>query len=234
MGGDFKKKHKNKKKRKSTNQKDEHSSQNEIADDTQSNLEESENDIQTDTIESAKSPKRLNKTEDSDSEDEPKRKKKKKKPVAVEVTSDKKNKKSNRQIKKEKFAQRQAELQAAAKDQLKSQCISYLSQWKHDKANWKFMKAKQVWLYKNKFSQNLVPSESWPLLMEYFESAQGNIRNMLLEDANKIIKQMDDWTESQDKENDEETDGSKEITEIMKPDEMVYKRARDLIQCLQE
>lgn len=170
----------------------------------------------------------VNFEDDSDAEKQPKRKKKKKQLIPVESDS-KKGKKSKRQIKKEKFMQRQAEAQAASKDQLKTQCLTYLSQWKHDKQNWKFMKVKQVWLFKNKFNPAMVPDASWPQLLEYFESAQGNIRNMLLEDANKIIKQLDEWSESQNK----ETNETEEI-EISRPDDNVYKRARDLIQCLQE
>ncbi|KOB73508.1 Uncharacterized protein OBRU01_06828 [Operophtera brumata] len=183
--------------------------------------------------------KRTYTEDDSDAEEKPKRKKKKKQPVPGDTT-DNKGKKSIRQMKKDKHAQRQAETEAASKDQLKSQCINYLSQWKHDKQNWKFMKIKQVWLFKNKFSSKLVPDSSWKTLLEYFESAQGNIRNMLLDDANKVIMQMDEWTESQkgnkqektdDKNENEETDTQKE-KEITKPDDIAYKRARDLIQCL--
>nr|XP_021181525.2 uncharacterized protein C7orf50 [Helicoverpa armigera] len=179
--------------------------------------------------------------DDSDAEDKPKRKKKKKQPVAE--STDKKGNKSIRQIKREKHAARQAEAQTAAKDQLKGQCINYLSQWKHDKQNWKFMKAKQVWLYKNKFSTHLIPDSSWPVFLEYFESAQGNIRNMLLEDAKKIIKQMDEWTESQNGDgknkeiedgDDEENEDDESGSQTKKPDNNVYKRARDLIQCLEE
>lgn len=178
--------------------------------------------------------KRIHAEEDSDAEDKPKRKKKKKQPVSTDP-ADKKGQKSIRQTKREKYAQKQAEVAAASKDQLKSQCISYLSQWKHDRQNWKFMKAKQVWLYKNKFSSYLLPDSSWPVFLEYFESAKGNIRNLLLGDANKVIKQMDEWTESSSKEiieteaaEDEKSEGPK------KPDDAAYKRARDLIQCLQE
>lgn len=175
-------------------------------------------------------PTKRHADDDEDSDSEVKRKKKKKKQIIPDETSGKKNKKSIRQMKREKHAERQAEAATAAKDQLKSQCISYLSQWKHDRQNWKFMKAKQVWLYKNKFSTQLVPESSWPILLEYFESAKGNIRNMLLTDANKIIKQMDDWTESQDKEQPEEETED----DTIKPDDKVYSRARSLIQCLQE
>lgn len=173
--------------------------------------------------------------QDSDSDSEPKHKKPKKKKklaIPVEETKEtgKKAKKSIRQMKKERHAQRQADAALASKDQLKSQCLNYLSQWKHDRQNWKFMKARQVWLYKNKFSKQLIPDISWPLLLEYFESAQGNIRKMLLADANKIIKQMDDWTELQSKDDENETD---EINSS-KPDDIIYNRARSIIQCLQE
>ncbi|XP_013190532.1 uncharacterized protein C7orf50 [Amyelois transitella] len=182
--------------------------------------------------------KRYHEDNDSDNNEErPKKKKKKNSQAINQDSTDKKGKKSIRQIKREKYLQRQAEAELEAKDQLKLQCLTYLSQWKHDKANWKFMKAKQVWLYKNKFSSKLLPDESWPLLLEYFESSQGNIRNMLLEDANKIIKQMDDWTESQqntrENDNTEEKADDDNVPELKKPDETSYKRARDLIQCLQ-
>ncbi|CAH2091325.1 unnamed protein product [Euphydryas editha] len=177
--------------------------------------------------------KRPHADDDSDSEKPKKAKKKKKKQLApAEETSNKKGKKSIRQMKKEKYIQRQAEAQAAAKDQLKSQCLNYLSQWKHDKQNWKFMKAKQVWLYKNKFSAQLVPDEIWTVFLEYFESAQGNIKKMLLDDAHKVIKEMDQWMESQQEEQKE--DNEAETAEVNKPDEKKYNRARSLIQCLQE
>ncbi|CAK1556122.1 unnamed protein product [Leptosia nina] len=174
-----------------------------------------------------------------DSDTEIKRKKPKKKKKQAIPTEDtegtgKKNKKSIRQMKKEKHAQRQADAALAAKDQLKTQCLSYLSQWKHDRQNWKFMKAKQVWLYKNKFSKQLIPEQQWPLLLEYFESAQGNIRKMLLDDANKVIKEMDDWTESQNENDGNDENEIDEDTKSSKPDISIYNRARSLIQCLQE
>ncbi|XP_047993257.1 uncharacterized protein C7orf50 homolog [Leguminivora glycinivorella] len=179
-------------------------------------------------------PKREHADDDSDDEEKPKRKKKKKQIVPTENTGPKKGQKSIRQMKKEKHAERQAAAQAVAKDEHKNDCLNYLSQWKHNKQNWKFMKAKQVWLFKNKFSTSLVPDASWPTLLEYFESAQGNIRKLLLEDANKIIKQLDDWTESQSKESKDDEETEETQAEIARPDDNVYKRARDLIQCLEE
>lgn len=242
MGGNNKKKNKNRnKKRKHAKQI---SSNEQLSEDKpqhtgEDNLSQDEGDF--DSLINAK--KRQHNDNDSDHEEKPRKKKKKKQPVVVDTSDNKKGKKSIRQMKRERYAERQAEAQALAKDQLKSQCLNYLSQWKHDKQNWKFMKAKQVWLFKNKFSSTLVPDSTWPLLLEYFESAQGNIRKILLDDANKIIKQMDEWTESQtgeqqlkeesDDEN-ENTEDNEESSKHKKPDENVYKRARDLIQCLEE
>lgn len=228
---------KNKKKRKSNRNHKKHKEE---------NPKESENFVEDEPqsgMPRHTSLKRNVSENDSDVEDAPK-KKKKKQPVSAN-SSNQKGKKSIRQMKREKHAQRQAEAYAAAKDELKSQCISYLSQWKHDRQNWKFMKAKQVWLYKSKFSSHLVPDSSWQTFLEYFESAQGNIRNLLLEDANKIIKKMDEWTESQNstdkKENPEDNDTKNldadedaPASESEKPDDISYKRARDIIQCLQE
>lgn len=237
---------KNKKKRKNNRKKSKGKKEKKFVDqpdNAQDDAKDVENADPTD-----ESLKRKISDDDSDVEDAPK-KKKKKQPVASS-SSGQKGKKSIRQMKREKHAERQAAAQAVAKDELKSQCTSYLSQWKHDRQNWKFMKAKQVWLYKNKFSLHLVPDSSWQTLLEYFESAQGNIRNLLLEDANKVIKKMDEWTESQnmsdkkdlpEKDNPEEdkTEDSQAVDDITlpeseKPDDTSYKRARDIIQCLQE
>lgn len=234
----YKKKSKNKRKKlqraKNANVDGEHSEE------QQEQVDDQGSDSDSPVKESSSTKRQHDNEDDSDVEEKPQRKKKKKQPVATDST-DKKGKKSIRQMKKERFAERQAEAQIAAKDHLKGQCLNYLSQWKHDRQNWKFMKAKQVWLYKNKFSSYLLPDSSWPLLLEYFESAQGNIRNMLLTDAHKVIKQMDEWTESQtgeaktkDDEEDDQNDEDSETSKTKKPDDNVYKRARDLIQCLEE
>ncbi|XP_026316986.1 uncharacterized protein C7orf50 homolog [Hyposmocoma kahamanoa] len=235
-------KNKEKRKNKLRNKHNKYKNEEKFSEDTENVEEDAEDEPQSDGP-NYKSLKRKISEDDSDIEDASK-KKKKKQPIATN-RSDHKGKKSIRQMKREKHAQRQAEAQAAAKDELKSQCISYLSQWKHDRQNWKFMKAKQVWLYKNKFSSHLVPDSSWQTLLEYFESAQGNIRNLLLEDANKVIKTMDEWTEFQnstDKKDKPEGDGTKNsdanddapAPKPEKPDDTSYKRARDIIQSLQE
>lgn len=234
---------KNKKKRKNNrnNKKNKYKKEEKYADNTE-NVQDAEDDPQN-AEPSDENLKRKVSDDDSEADKEPK--KKKKKQAAATNSTDQKGKRSIRQMKREKHAQRQAEAQAAAKDELKLQCTSYLSQWKHDRQNWKFMKAKQVWLYKNKFSAHLVPHSSWQTLLEYFESAQGNIRNLLLEDANKVIKKMDEWAESQnssDKKDKPEGDGTEDsqavddtpAPESDKPDDTSYKRARGIIQCLQE
>lgn len=226
----------NKKKRKSKNKRKEVVNINELEKSTEEQNQSGDEALEADQDQSDDAPrKREHAEDDSDAEEEkPRRKKKKKQQVPIDPSDNKKGKKSIRQMKKEKHAQRLAESQAASKDQLKSQCLNYLSQWKHDKQNWKFMKVKQVWLQKNKFSSHLIPDASWPTLLEYFESAKGNVRNILLEDANKVIKQMDDWTESQAVKGKKDDELDDEETETPKPNETSYKRARDLIQCLEE
>lgn len=233
---------KNKKKRNSNrnNKKNKYKNKEENPKKSENVVEDAEDEPQS-AVTRHKSLKRNISDNDSDVEDAPK---KKKKQSVSTTSSNQKGKKSIRQMKREKHAQRQAEAHAAAKDELKLQCISYLSQWKHDRQNWKFMKAKQVWLYKNKFSSHLVPDSSWQTFLEYFESAQGNIRNLLLEDANKVIKKMDEWTESQnsmdkkekpeDKTKNSDADEDAPASEPEKPDDISYKRARDIIQCLHE
>ncbi|XP_063363353.1 uncharacterized protein C7orf50 homolog [Cydia amplana] len=226
---------KNKEKRKHKEKEDGESDQTAAEQKLNQNEDEEEMDAQAVDPQPEELPhKREHDDDDSDVEDKPKRKKKKKPIVPTETTGPKKGQKSIRQMKREKHAERQATAQAVAKDDHKNECLNYLSQWKHNRQNWKFMKAKQVWLFKNKFSTSLVPDASWPTLLEYFESAQGNIRKLLLEDANKIIMQLDDWTESQNKESKDDEETEETNTEAAKPDDNVYKRARNLIQCLQE
>ncbi|GBP55918.1 Uncharacterized protein C7orf50 homolog [Eumeta japonica] len=171
--------------------------------------------------------------DDSDIEDQPKQKKKKKKLKTEALNTDNKGKKSIRQMKREKHAQRQMATEALAKDTLKQQNIQYLLQWKHNKSHWKFMKARQIWLFKNKFSVNLISDDIWPTLLNYFQSAQGNVKNMLLKDANEVIRAMDTWAEMQNSEVNEHPEESTEQN-IKKPDDISYKRARDIIQNIEE
>ncbi|XP_077297286.1 uncharacterized protein LOC143919004 [Arctopsyche grandis] len=151
----------------------------------------------------------------------PKKKPKKKKKPAEEQKSDvPESKMSKRQLKREKHAQRIAEQEAAAHKAVQLQAISYLSLWKHNKAEWKFNKVKQIWLYKHKFESDKVPEELWQPFIEYFSSATGAIKKSIIEDCQKIIEVMDKWIEA---------NKEAEVKE-KKPSEVAYQRARDLLQ----
>lgn len=127
---------------------------------------------------------------------------------------------SIRAIKRKKHAALMQEKKLKAELALQQKCLNYLSQWKHNKSEWKFEKLKQVWLQQNMLSVEKVPEEMWDTLVEYFGGCKGKARETIIKDALKVIE-ADDDEENQEKEETED-DGVK------------LKRARDIIQNLQE
>ncbi|KAF5290567.1 hypothetical protein FQA39_LY14696 [Lamprigera yunnana] len=92
--------------------------------------------------------------------------------------------------------------------------LNYLLKWKHSHNDWKFEKKKQIWLKNNMYDVNKVTDKFWNILVEYFSTAKGNIRKMVIEDALKII----------------EDNGSKDDDS----DQRIINRARNILQYLQE
>lgn len=156
------------------------------------------------------------------SEEPPKKRKKKKK--TEEPQTEGENKMSKRQMKRERHAQRLAEAEAASHKAVMMQALSYLSLWKYNKNEWKFNKVKQIWLCKHKFETDKIPDELWQPFLEYFAKASGGVKGLLIQDSNEVIKKMEKWMEdNKDTENPEN-----------KPSEFAYKRARDILQNVNE
>lgn len=90
--------------------------------------------------------------------------------------------------------------------------LNYLSKWKHSRNDWKFEKRRQLWLKQNMFDVEKIPDDFWDILVEYFSNAKGNVRKNILDEALKIIE----GNESEEKE------------------DILFNRARSMVQCLQE
>ena len=78
--------------------------------------------------------------------------------------------------------------------------IVYLSQWKNDKQNWTFKKARQTWLLHHMYNEIAIPDEYFSILMEYLSGSKGGARTKTLSDAelffNKNSENENDDNES--------------------------------------
>ncbi|XP_022910322.1 cholesin [Onthophagus taurus] len=102
---------------------------------------------------------------------------------------------------------------------LQQKCLNYLSQWKHSKDTWKFEKLKQVWIQQNMFNQVKIPDEAWEIVVDYFNNSKGKIKSTVIAGALKIIEENKNVEENEDNDDDSE---------------VMYKRARFIIQNIQE
>lgn len=147
-----------------------------------------------------------------------KKRNKKKKKVEVDASESAASKVSKRQLKREKHAQRAAEADTASHRAVQAQALGYLSLWKHNKAEWKFNKVKQIWLHRHKFDADKIPEELWQPFVEYFSAAAGSIKRLLIDDCQKVIERM------------EKRSGEDPVDDDDKSTDFAYRRARDLLQ----
>ncbi|KAJ3630953.1 hypothetical protein MTP99_012114 [Tenebrio molitor] len=127
-------------------------------------------------------------------------------------TAEKKKEESIRAQKRKKHVQLLEEKKVKKELHSQQESLNYLSKWKHTRDEWKFEKLRQIWLLHNLYDSDKIPQEFWETLLEYFNNAQGKVRDTLLKEAVKIVE-----------ENSEDTENSCKV-----------ERARDIIQNLQE
>lgn len=120
---------------------------------------------------------------------------------------------SIRAMKRKKHAALMQEKKLKAELALQQKCLNYISQWKHNRSEWKFEKLKQVWLQQNMFNSDKIPAEIWDTVVDYFCGCKGKARETIIQDAVKVI----------DAENESEEDGG-----------IKMKRARDIVQNMHE
>ncbi|KAK9891551.1 hypothetical protein WA026_015513 [Henosepilachna vigintioctopunctata] len=120
---------------------------------------------------------------------------------------------SKRAMKKMKYQQLLDGKKKEVDLKLKKSAFEYLSNWKHNKINWKFEKLKQIWLLQNLYDSSKIEESIWSIVVEYFSHSKGKVHKTILDEAIKIVE--------------------KEGTEVDNG-EIKLSRARDLIQNLQD
>lgn len=93
--------------------------------------------------------------------------------------------------------------------------LVYLKQYHTDRANWKFSKQKQNWILRSVFgtpgSVGGVPDEYKAALMSYLEGLQGGARERIVEEAQGVVTQWNEFmTAPVEKPKDEEKEEEKE------------------------
>ncbi|KAL1506058.1 hypothetical protein ABEB36_005489 [Hypothenemus hampei] len=122
-------------------------------------------------------------------------------------------KESNRALKRKKHAKFLEEKKLKIDIELQQKTLNYLSKWKHSRSEWKFEKLKQIWLQQNLLDNTKIPDQFWDTVVEYFCGSKGHSRQIILDDAVKVI------------ESEENSDSDLHQTKL--------KRAKDIVQRLQ-
>eukprot|EP00474_Spongospora_subterranea_P011320 CRZ11778.1 hypothetical protein [Spongospora subterranea] len=67
--------------------------------------------------------------------------------------------------------------------------LQYLTLWDSDKSQWKFAKARQIWLLKNMMNRDKIPKASFKMLLRYINSMTGHARTASIEKVKAILAQ---------------------------------------------
>ncbi|CAI6361790.1 unnamed protein product [Macrosiphum euphorbiae] len=117
---------------------------------------------------------------------------------------------------KQKNAKKCEENTTAISTPRQERALEYLMQWKNDRTNWRFKKIYQLWLIHFTYDPLKVSKEHFDILVEYLQTIKGQIRSIILQDANKVISEFSSSNEGQ-----QELNSSQEVK---------YQRARTIIQ----
>lgn len=118
---------------------------------------------------------------------------------------------SKRALKRMKYQELLDKKKNESETTLRSKALNYLSKWKYNKTDWKFEKLRQVWLVQNLYDSSKIEDKFWETIVEYFNSAQGKVREKILKEAIKIV----------------------ETEDIELNDQVKFQRAKDIVQSLQ-
>lgn len=96
---------------------------------------------------------------------------------------------------------------------------AYLTTWETDKDSWKFQKVKQMFIQNNVFNDAIIVDDIWHTTLSYLGSSRGKAKELLKENAQKVIEKVDgEFEKNQDK-------------ELL--NQKSYIRARELLQMLE-
>ncbi|XP_044748245.1 uncharacterized protein C7orf50 homolog isoform X2 [Coccinella septempunctata] len=118
---------------------------------------------------------------------------------------------SKRALKRTKHQQLLDQKKKESDNESQQKALNYLSKWKHARSEWKFEKLRQVWLVQNIYDSGKIDEKYWETLIDYLNNSKGKVREKVINEAIKII----------------------ENEEIELNDQMKFKRAKDIVQCLQ-
>lgn len=127
---------------------------------------------------------------------------------------------SKRSKKRKKHHERiEKSINIRADKKFHDEIITYLTTWKSDKDSWKFQKVKQMFIQNNVFNDKIIVDDIWHTTLDYLSSSQGKSKEVLKENAKKVIEKVDaNYEKSQDK-------------ELL--NQKSYTRARELLQMLE-
>ena len=108
------------------------------------------------------------------------------------MPSNKKKKESKKRVLKEKRKKDEKKV-IKSYEELKEELVNdnsarknalnYLIVWKEQKEEWKFNKAKQIWLIKSMYSLEKVPSKYFKILLKYLEDLKGDLKKRLIKEG---------------------------------------------------
>ncbi|XP_002135223.3 uncharacterized protein C7orf50 [Drosophila pseudoobscura] len=125
-----------------------------------------------------------------------------------------------RQKKKQKHQQRLEAQKDQNSNKEAKRNEEYLLQWKNSRAEWKFVKLRQISIQQTAFDEEKLAAEIWDIALEYLASSQGAARAKISKLADEVIEKLDKEGEKLE----DEAERQKLIESTR------YQRARDLLQ----
>nr|KAF6269274.1 hypothetical protein mPipKuh1_001886 [Pipistrellus kuhlii] len=70
--------------------------------------------------------------------------------------------------------------------------LDYLSGWARKHQGWRFQKTRQTWLLVHMFDSDQVPDQHFPTLLAYLEGLRGRARELTVQKAEALMRQLDE------------------------------------------
>ncbi|CDW82845.1 UNKNOWN [Stylonychia lemnae] len=118
---------------------------------------------------------------------------------------------------------------------VRNDSLNYLVLWKENHEVWKFKKSRQVFLFKNMYNVEKVPTKHFKILKKYIKAMQGQQKEKILEEALAIIEKpqekivFDDIEKSQIDQCDTSVEKQKMQEQLL---QSKLKRAEKIAKCL--
>lgn len=141
------------------------------------------------------------------------------------------------QSKRQKKKLKKLQNSVRSKDKEIEKTILYLNNWDTNRSEWKYEKLRQIYIQKNVFDESVISEEHSDIAIRYLATSQGKARSTIVESAEKVMKEIEEKIEEKsnkdDDDDDEDEDNEKSESEDL-TSSVRYKRAREVIQLMQE